>query len=428
MLSAYRGLPAASRLLMINMFGINLGFFLVLPFLAGYMNGLGYAAGTIGLVLALRMLAQQGLTLFTGAAADRLGARPMIILGCALRVLAFGLFTLVGSLPGLIAAAMLTGLAGAVFGPAVRAYLMQDAGERRAEAFALLNTVGHAGALIGPLLGALLIAVDFRLVAGVACAVFAVLTLGQVLVLPARPVPRLETSLLQGWHEVLTNRRFLLFALGGSAYFALFGQLYLALPVEAQRVSGVEAAVSAVFIASTLIGIFGSVPLTSWFKARYSEGASMAAGLALMGAGFLPLALAGPALADAPAGRWSTGGLLAVLPVLLGTALFTVGTAVANPFSMTLLPQVGSERLGGTYYGFYYLVQALAATVVNVAVGQLLDRFGQGPGRALPFLFLLLVGLAGAGLICWMSGTGRLAPRSPSGRRSTSGSGRPQPG
>ncbi len=71
MLSAYRGLPAASRLLMINMFGINLGFFLVLPFLAGYMNGLGYAAGTIGLVLALRMLAQQGLTLFTGAAADR---------------------------------------------------------------------------------------------------------------------------------------------------------------------------------------------------------------------------------------------------------------------------------------------------------------------------------------------------------------------
>ncbi|GAB3252281.1 MFS transporter [Kineosporia babensis] len=410
-IGAYRALPRPSRLLMINMFGINLGFYLVLPFLAGYMGGLGYAAATIGLVLALRTLSQQGLTLFSGAAADRLGCRPMIILGCALRVVAFGLFTLVDSLPGLIAASVLTGLAGAVFSPAVRAYLMQDAGEHRAEAFAVLNTVGHAGALIGPLLGAALITVDFRLVAAVACVIFAVLTVGQVLALPARPVPKLETSLLGGWAEVLGNRRFLLFALGGSVYFALFGQLYLALPVEAQRVSGVEGAVSAVFIASTLIGIFGSVQLTSWFKARYSEGTSMAGGLAMMGLGFVPLAVGGPFLATAPAGEWNVEGGLAVLPILLGTVVFTVGMAVAQPFSMTLLAQVGSERLSGTYYGVFYLAQALAATVVNVAVGELLDRFPHGAGRALPFAFLLLVGLAGGTLISWMNRTGRLNQR-----------------
>jgi MFS family permease len=377
---AYRRLPAPSRLLMINMFGINLGFYLVLPFLAGHLAGLGFAATTIGLVLALRTLSQQGLTLFSGVAADRLGARPMIILGCALRVVAFGLFTVAGDLPGLIAAAMLTGLAGAIFGPAVRAYLLQDAGERRAEAFAVFNAFGHAGALAGPLLGGLLIAVDFRLVAGVACAVFAVLTVGQLFALPERPVPKVETSVLGGWREVLTNRRFLLFA------------LYLALPVEAQRVSGAEASVSAVFVVSTLIGIFGSVRLIAWFEARFSEGVSMAIGLLLMGAGFLPIAVMNLTTAET------------LIPVLLGTVVFSVGMAVTNPFSMALLPRLGRDDLSGTYYGVYYLASALASTVVNVAVGDLLDRFPDGPGRALPFLALFLVGLLSATLMARFSG------------------------
>jgi MFS family permease len=410
-LRAFGGLTVPSRMLVVNQFGINLGFYLVLPFLATYMGSLGYAAATIGLVLALRNLSQQGMFLVGGSAADRIGCRPMIILGCALRIVAFGLFVVVDDLPGLIVAAVLTGLAGAFFNPAVRAYLMHEAGDRRAEVFSVFNVFGHAGALAGPLLGAALLAVDFRLVAGVACAVFTVLTVAQLFVLPARPVEPQDRGVLGSWGEVVSNRRFMLFALGGAGYFALFNQLYLVLPVEAQRVSGVAGAVSAVFVVSTLVGIAGQVRITAWCRARWSEGRSMAVGLLLMGAGFVPIGVAAPFVPTAPAGEWTSAGLLAVAPVLVGTVVFTVGMAMTSPFSLSLLPRVGSEQLAGTYYGWYYLVSAVVVAITNTAVGELLDRFPDGPGRWVPFAVLLAIGVAGGAVVAGMQRTGRLEPR-----------------
>lgn len=408
MFRSFRELSTAGRLLVVNQFGVTVGFYLVLPFLATHMTDLGYAAATIGLVLALRNLSQQGLFLLGGSAADRLGARPVIILGCALRIVAFALFALVSSLPGLVVAAVLTGLAGALFNPAVRAYLMAEAGDRRAEAFSVFNVFAHAGALVGPLLGAVLLAVDFRLVALVACVVFVVLTAAQLVALPRHVALPQERGLFGSWAEVVTNKRFVLFALGGAGYFVLYNQLYLALPVEAQRVSGVAGAVSAVFVVSTVVGIAGQVRITAWCRARWSDGRTMATGLAVMGAGFLPLGIAAPLLPTAPAGQWTAGGVLAALPVLLGTAVFTVGMAMTNPFSMALLPVVGSEALAGTYYGFYYLVSAAVVAVTNTGVGALLDA---GTDRWLPFAVLVALGLLGGAVIAAMQRRGALAPR-----------------
>jgi hypothetical protein len=60
-----------------------------------------------------------------------------------------------------------------------------------------------------------------------------------------------------------------------------------------------------------------------------------------------------------------------------------------------LLPVVGSERLLGTYYGFYYLVSALLAAAVSATAGALLDLGGPGWRAAAP-LALLAMGIAGA--------------------------------
>jgi hypothetical protein len=44
-----------SRMLMINQFGINLGFYMLMPSLAGYLAGpLGLAVWAVGLVLGVR--------------------------------------------------------------------------------------------------------------------------------------------------------------------------------------------------------------------------------------------------------------------------------------------------------------------------------------------------------------------------------------
>lgn len=408
MLGSFRVLSLPARLLVVNQFGINIGFYLVLPFLAVYLGSLGYAAATIGLVLALRNLSQQGLFLVGGSAADRIGCRPMIIAGCALRIVAFGLFGLVESLPGIIAAAVLTGLAGAAFNPAVRTYLTHEAGPRRAEVFAVFNVFANAGMLLGPLLGAALLAVDFRLTALVACGVFAVLTLAQVFALPARAVTPPDRSVLGSWGEALSNRRFLVFAAGGATYFVLYNQLYLALPIEARRVTGVEGAVAAVFVLSTLLGLLFQVRVVAWCRARWSAGRSMAAGLVVMGAGFVPLALAAPLSATAPAGDWTPAAALAVAPVLAGTALFTVGMAVVDPFSMALLPVVGSEQLAGTYYGLFYLVSAAAVAGTNPATGALLEWSASAGVAWVPFAALAAVGAAGAVVVTALERRGAL--------------------
>lgn len=410
----FRQLSAPAKLLVINQFGINVGFYMLLPFLASYMShDLGYGAAVIGLVLGVRNLSQQGMFLIGGTAADRLGCRPMIIVGCALRVVSFALFGLLTSLPGLFAAAVLTGLAGALFNPAVRTYLMHESGEHRAEVFAVFNVFAHAGTLVGPLLGTALLLVDFRLVALVACVSFAVLTLAQILVLPARQVEPQRQGVLASWREVVGNRRFLGFTLALSAYFGLYNQLYLTLPLEAQRVSGFAGAVAVVFAVSTVIGVFGQVRITRWCRNRWSAGRSVVAGLACMGVSFVPVLLSGPLLPARVSGELAASwphALAACVPVLLTTALFTVGMAITNPFAMELLPIVGSERLAGTYYGFYYLVSSLVAAGVSWLVGTLLDVSGEPALRWLPWLALLVVGLAGSRGAAALERRGVLAP------------------
>ena len=70
----------------------NVGFFAVVPFLAGILReDFALAGASVGLVLGLRTAAQQGLFLFGGALADRFGARFLILLGCAVRVAGFSL-------------------------------------------------------------------------------------------------------------------------------------------------------------------------------------------------------------------------------------------------------------------------------------------------------------------------------------------------
>ncbi|WP_217623744.1 MFS transporter, partial [Streptomyces sp. TRM64462] len=186
MLAQFRSYERSVQLLMVNQFTINLGFYMLMPYLAAHLSGtLGLTAWLVGLVLGVRNFTQQGMFLVGGALADRFGYKPLIVAGCVLRTVGFAALGLVGSLPALIVASAATGLAGALFNPAVRAYLARDAGERRVEAFALFNVFYQAGILLGPLAGLVLTAVDFRATCLVAAAVFAVLSVVQVRALPA---------------------------------------------------------------------------------------------------------------------------------------------------------------------------------------------------------------------------------------------------
>ncbi|BBX60433.1 hypothetical protein MSHO_57780 [Mycobacterium shottsii] len=235
-LAQFRSFNRPSRVLMINQFGINVGFYMLMPYLADYLAGpLGLAAWAVGLVMGVRNFSQQGMFFVGGTLADRFGYKPLIVAGCLIRTGGFALLVVAHSLPSVLIASAATGFAGALFNPAVRAYVAADSGDRKLEAFAMFNIFYQAGILLGPLVGLALLTLDFRITVLGASVVFAVLTAAQLMALPqhlADPDTKNE-SILQGWKAIVRNRSFLGFVAAMTGAYVLSFQVYLALPIQA---------------------------------------------------------------------------------------------------------------------------------------------------------------------------------------------------
>ncbi|MBB5157993.1 MFS transporter [Saccharopolyspora phatthalungensis] len=409
-----RSFPLAVQVLLVNQLGVNTGFYLLIPYLAGYLgHDLGMSAALVGVILGVRNLSQQGLFLLGGSASDRLGARGVIVAGCALRAVGFGLFAIGTSLSVLVLASVLSGLAGALFNPAVRAYLAQEAGDRRAEAFSLFNIFANTGALLGPLLGSALIAVGFRLSAVVAAVVFALLTVAQVVVLPIRRVQRPTTSVFTDWRGVLTDRRFLAFTGALTGMFALQNQLYLVLPMQAELFTGSSGAVAMIFLVSTVTTLLLQVRITELVQHRWSRGRSIATGLGSMGAGFAATAVAATMVPATPAvDVWQIAARLS--PVLITTFLLAFGVMLAQPFVYELIPSFGRPELSGTYFGVFYLLSGVTAAAGNALIGWLTDLAG-AEWPWLPSALCVLIGLCSALAVLVLDRRGGIGPANKTG-------------
>ncbi|WP_329394820.1 MFS transporter [Streptomyces melanogenes] len=417
-LAQVRTYERSVQLLMVNQFTINLGFYMLMPYLAAHLSGtLGLSGWVVGLVLGVRNFSQQGMFLIGGTLADRLGYKPMIVAGCVLRTAGFATLGLVDSLAALIAASAATGFAGALFNPAVRAYLAADAGERRVEAFALFNVFYQAGILLGPLVGMVLTGVDFRITCLVASAVFALLSVVQIRALPTRRAENAKggegqdrDGVLSQWRGILANGPFLLFSGTMIGSYVLSFQVYLALPLEVRRLGGDgafgTAAVAGLFAVCGLSTILGQTRVTAWCKARYEPGQALTRGLAAMGLAFVPLLLATAVpVPESGVGLW----LLAAAPPTLAALLLAVGTMIAYPFEMDTIVRLCGDRLVATHYGLYNTICGVGIALGNLLTGAALDAAREAGMPALPWISLLVLGVACAAALHVLHRSGRLA-------------------
>ncbi|MGW7440164.1 MDR family MFS transporter [Streptomyces sp. NPDC054849] len=408
LLTQVRSYDRSVQLLLLNQFTINLGFYMLMPYLAQHLSGkLALTGWLVGLILGMRNFSQQGMFLLGGSLADRFGYKPLIVAGCTLRTVGFAALAVVDSVPGLLAASAATGFAGALFNPAVRAYLARDAGERRVEAFALFNVFYQAGILAGPLVGLALTRIDFRLTCLVSAAVFAVLTLIQLKALPqARGADtQAKESIVRQWRQVVANRPFLLFAAAMSSSYVLSFQVYLALPMAlgaaAPDERTAEMGTSALFAVSGMATILGQTRITAWCKQRWTPHQAIGVGLLLMGAAFLPLLTPVPA-----SGFGRVVG--AVAPALVCGLLLAVATMIVYPFEMDTIVALSGDRLVATHYGFYNTLCGIGITIGNLLTGAALDAAHQAGTPALPWLALSALGAASALAIRLLSRRGHL--------------------
>ncbi|OSC41917.1 MFS transporter [Mycobacterium decipiens] len=402
LLAQFRSFNYPSRVLMINHFCINVGFFMLMPYLADYLNGpLGLAVWAVGLVTGVRNFSQQGMFFVGGTIADRFGYKPPIVAGCLIQTGGFALLTVAHSLPSLLIAAAATGLASALFSPAVRAYLAADSGDRKIEAFAVFNVFYQAGILVGPLVGSVLLALNFRIAIVGAAGVFAALTVAQLLALPQHvadphPVSTKRRSVLKDWRIVVGNRSLLWFAAAMTGRYVLSFQVYMALPIQASVLAPDRQSflVAGMFALSGLVAVTAQLRVTRWFASRWGPTRSLVVGAMVMAGSFVPLELA--------PNCERFGAAAAITALLVSAVLLTAASAVMFPFEMRTVVALSDERLVATHQGFYSTIMGIGVLVGNLGVGSLMSVAHRFDSDEIVWGALILVGLVAAAGLYWL--------------------------
>lgn len=401
------GLPPVVRLILASMVLFNIGFYLVVPFLAVHLSErLHLAAWAVGLVLGVRTFSQQGLFFVGGSIADRFGARPVVLAGVALRVVGFVVLGFAGELWSVLVGAVLVGVAAALFAPAVEslnaAYghrLEADGVLRRTELFGIEQMCSRLGSVVGPALGALLLTVPFRWTAVAAACLFAVLWLAFARLLPADAgVPSGAPTLRVVWRTVLGHRAFMVFVVLCAVQLLAYNQLYLMLPEQLARSVGSQAALGWFFTGAAVLVIAGQAPMVG-VAHRLGHRGAIVAGLATIALSFL-----------AP-------------PLLAGTAGLVVWVALLHAGQMLMVPpmrdvigRLANERHLGAHFGMFSTAGGLLTLLGSSGVGWLYDQVDAG--RASPGLpwWALAATVAGAAALLWFcSAHGRLIAAGPLG-------------
>jgi hypothetical protein len=248
----------------------------------------------------------------------------------------------------------------------------------------------------------------------VVCTVAALLFLGltvvQIRALPDRradePVQAGARGVLADWRTVVANRPFLLFSAAMIGSYVLSFQIYLALPLQAHRASpgSGNGVTTVLFAVSAGVAAAGQLRITSWARARWSPQRAIVYGIALMGAAFAPLLLAGAP----PQGGGLAARTAALAPLVLAAGLLALGTALVYPFEMDTVVSLSGGRLVATHYGLYNTVSGIGITLGNLATGAVWDASADHP--RLPWLALSAVGAACAAAVAALARTGRLCP------------------
>jgi MFS family permease len=404
-----QGLPAQFWLLIGGTVVFNTAIAVGLPYETIFLTEkLGVSLGAVGTVWAVAAFAGLPMQLGGGLLADWRGRRLVLAISAATIL---GFYAVMAASTALWQVAV-AAIAEALFGwplyliacNAMIADLVPL--RRRPVAYSVWRAAINVGVVVGPLIGALLLAsgLSYRglfAVAAGGCGVFAVVAL--VVVGETRPAGGGSVTpedagdggvaaLVRGLGTVFSTRRFLAFSLAALLVLFVLGQFLWILPVYLTRDLGMAPTSWGALLALSGVIVAVCGPPAMRLTRRVDQFWLMAAAGALIAVGVGGAAFVVPG--------W---------PVVLLVALFALGEALFWPLSSTIVSEMAPPALRGTYMGAWTLVDCAGRGVGPVVGGRLTDRFG---GRR-SFAVALVVGLVGAGLFPLLRQRGEPRPDQP---------------
>lgn len=370
-------------LLLDNLF-IVLGFYVVFPLVSThFVSQVGWSALFVGFALGFRQFVQQGFGLIGGAIADRFGAKPMIITGMFLRAIGFISMALATEHWLLLVSCLLSALGGLLFDPPRMGLTIKfTRPHERGKFISLLMIQDNAGAVIGALIGGILIDYDFQLVCWCGAFIFFLCGIFNLIYLPAYHIAIGKAPIINGMKMVLKDRKFTHYVLTLTGYYVLWVQIMLMLPLTITNVSGSPSYVKWMYAIQATISLCLLYPLARISEKYFRLDQRLKFGLLLMSFAFIII------------------GFTSQLSILLSLiALFYFGAIIAEPARETLATVLTNPKAKGSYMGFSRLGLALGGFIGYTGAGWLYDVAIQIGLPHLPWVILTLVGLLTLGYL-----------------------------
>jgi len=380
-----------------------------LAILAYYVESFGAGAGLVGALMSMFSLAQFIFAPLWGSASDRVGRRPILLIGLAGSVLGYTMFGFAASLVWLFAARILAGIAGATI-PTAQAYIADSTTpENRAKGMGMIGAAFGLGFILGPALGGLLSRValplanrlgdgafanllrsnPYALPSFAAAALAAVNFLAAIFLLPESLSPELRQRAianrigrLEAVKTGLTGEvgiyvaGFALFVIGHSMMEAT-ATLLIELRLHVELVGDIGWLFALVGVVSTVM----QGALTGRLSKRFGERALLIAGLFISSCALLLIPI------GAQLGRWST-----ILPTF---GLLAVGAGLTSPSVNSLISRSAPPDRQGATLGVAQSAGSLARVVGPLLGGVLFQRVTPGmpywSAASLTALALLLI-------------------------------------
>lgn len=361
-----RGIKA----IMIGQFFVMGGFSMVIPLMAvHYVNDLGWAAATIGIILAIRQFFQQSITAFFGVLSDRIGPKPLLVAGMALRVASFIALGYSESFLPVFLASLLIGLSGSMFeAPRAAALAALATPETRQRLFASVGVAGGAGTAVGTQIGALLIRSDFLWVCVAGAAAFLAVFVVLHLMLPNFSVVSGPSGASSGMTTALHDRTFLLFLVLLAGHWFAWTQFGLTVTLAATEISGSESAVAWIYLVNTAVTIGLGYLLPRYLERWWTSLDLLIYGTAILGLGLFLI-----------------GGAGTIWWVLVAALVFSLGSVIARPGQETVTANLSDPRARGAYFGVAAWSLAVGGGLGNFLGGAIYD-LGREGNPALPWL------------------------------------------
>lgn len=374
---------AAKLVLFLTVFFDLLGFGIVIPFLPLYAQRLGVGAVGIGLVLSIYSLMQLIFAPMLGALSDRVGRRPIILIGLIGSSVGYLIYGFAASFAVLLIARAIHGMFAATISTA-QAYIADTTDEtNRARGMGMIGAAFGLGFVLGPAIGGLLGRTSLSAPVFFACAltfanfIFAVIVLPESRS-PAGDAPPFALRNLFGAPAVLRDfangRLTRLFTIAFLQTLALAG-LEATFAMMVPRVYGYSALGVGLLLAYA--GLMQAVAqgfLIGRLTRKAGERAVLAVGLVVLAIGLIPL-----------------GSLHSHFVLFAALAMVSLGYGLGSPAIASLITLDAQRGHEGGALGLNQSALSLARIVGPIVGGLLYQLFDP----AAPYIGgAIIVGLA----------------------------------